>query len=130
MGQGHQLRALQTIRPGTGNPGAPRIVADSVVVRQGDQCWWPRGLPARPVWGSLGVGPSGKVTTKDEVTVDYRYSLLRLDFGHPSARRPEIVREGTAQLTVPEPPPLNPARCGANLSSTTTPMGRAPWSGP
>jgi len=59
---------------------------------------------------------SGKVTTKDEVTVDYRYSLLRLDFGHPSLPDGQtIVREGTAQLTVPEPPPLNPARCGCQL---------------
>lgn len=106
--KGTKLREMQTIKPGVGTPPHHAVVAASVVVRKGDQVLVKgEDYLLDEVWGSLGVGPSGRVTPQDEVTIDYQFSLMRLDsvVRLPDGR--EVVREGTPHLTVPQPPALN-----------------------
>ena len=106
--EGTKLRQMQTRGPGNGTPAHHAVVADSVVVKQGGEVLVrDQDYLLDPIWGSLGVGPSGKVTPQDEVTVDYQFSLMRLDSVIKQPDGTEVVREGTPQLTVPEPPPLN-----------------------
>lgn len=106
---GTKLRRLQTIRPGVGTPAPGAIVPDSIVVRLGETVLT-RGEDYLfdPLWGSLGVGPSGKVTPTDEVSVDYRFSLLRIDSLVRTAAGAELVRQGKSDLNCPEPPALQP----------------------
>jgi lysophospholipase L1-like esterase len=56
----------------------------------------------------LGAAPGSKVTPADELTVDYRYSLRRLDSRIRTAEGEVVLREGKPHLTVPLPPPLKP----------------------
>ncbi|MCC7494394.1 MAG: hypothetical protein IT204_18700 [Fimbriimonadaceae bacterium] len=107
--EGTKLRNLQTIRPGVGTPAPGAVDPASVVVKR-DGVVLQRDVDylLDPLWGSLGVGPSGKVTPNDVVTVDYRYSLLRLDSLVKDAAGQEVVRQGKPDLNCPEPPALQP----------------------
>jgi len=105
--QGTKLRQIQTMGPGRGVPANGAIDPDSVVVRHGGKVL-KRGEDylLDPVWGSLGLGPKASVTHKDWVTVDYRYSLRRLDSLIQTANGEKIVRKGKSHITVPKPPKL------------------------
>jgi len=107
--QGTKLRQLQTLAPGRGSPANGAVDPDSVVVRHGDKVL-KRGKDylLDPVWGSLGLGPEASVTHKDRVTVDYRYSVRRLDSLIQTPDGKKIVRKGQSHLTIPEPPKLKP----------------------
>jgi len=106
--KGTKLRQMQTLGPGAGTPAHHAVVADSVVVRKGDQVLVKgEDYLLDEIWGSIGVGPSGKVTPQDEVTVDYQFSLMRIDSVIKLPNGQEIIREGTAHLTLPQPPELS-----------------------
>jgi len=78
--KGTRLRQLQTLGPGSGTPAHHAVVPESIVVRQGDRVLTAgRDYLVDPVWGSLGVAPGSSVTPDDALTVDYRYSLRRID---------------------------------------------------
>lgn len=56
--------------------------------------------------GILRSGPSGRIHPGDWITVDYRYSLRRLDSAIQLADGTETIRQGISRLTNPEPPPI------------------------
>jgi len=107
--QGTRLHQLQTHGPGNGPPAHHAVVPGSIVVRQGDRTLVPgTDYLFDPVWGSLGVAPGSHIGPGLALTVDYRYSLRRLD---SRIRTPEgkiVLRQGKPHLTVPLPPPLQP----------------------
>lgn len=106
---GTKLRQLQTRGPGNGTPAAGAVVATSVVVRhEGRVLEKGKDYLLDPVWGSLGIAPASTVTPKDEVTIDYAYSLRRLDSRVRTADGREVVRKGEDHLTAPQPPALEP----------------------
>ncbi len=107
--KGARLRQLQTLGPGRGTPAHHAIVADSVIVRHGDRVLAKgKDYLVDPIWGSLGITPESSVTTNDLVTVDYRYSLRRLDSQIETTDGRTIVRAGKHHLTTPLPPSLDP----------------------
>ena len=107
--KGTKLRQLQTLGPGHGTPAAHAVVADSIVVRQGERVLVrDRDYLADPVWGSLGIAPGSSVTPDDEVTVDYCYSLRRIDSEIKTTDGDTVIRAGEPHLTIPLPPPLGP----------------------
>lgn len=107
--KGTKLKQIQHAGPGHGVPANRAIDPDSVVVRYGDRVLV-RGKDylLDPVWGSLGIGPESSVTTTDVVTVDYRFSLRRVDSLVRTASGKEYVRQGRSHLFSPEPPSLEP----------------------
>ena len=107
--QGTKLRALQHMGPGRGVPANGAIDAESVVVQHKGRTL-ARGTDylLDPVWGSLGLGPHSCVTAKDMVTVDYRYSLRRVDSLVQTPDGKQVVRQGKSHLFSPEPPALAP----------------------
>lgn len=107
--KGTRLRQLQTLGPGRGTPAHHAVVPESIVVRQGDRVLTAgRDYLVDPVWGSLGVAPGSNVTPEDSLTVDYRYSLRRIDSRITTADGATTIRAGKPHLTVPMPPPLDP----------------------
>lgn len=105
--EGTKLRRLQTIAPGVGTPAPGAILPGSIVVRHNGRVLTAgKDYLADPVWGSLGIGPDPSVTTDDVLTVDYRYSLRRLDSRIRMADGETILRQGKPHLTVPQPPAL------------------------
>jgi len=106
--RGTRLRELQTLGSGVGTPAPGAVVPESIVVRQGERVLERgRDYLADPVWGSLGIGPESSVTPDDPVTVDYDYSLRRIDSRIKTADGRVIVRPGEPQLTAPVPPPVH-----------------------
>lgn len=106
--QGTRLRELQTLASGVGTPAPGAVVPGSIVVRQGERVLVQgRDYLVDPVWGSLGIGPESSVTPDDRVTVDYDYSLRRIDSRITTADGRVIVRPGEPHLTIPVPPPLS-----------------------
>jgi hypothetical protein len=55
-------------------------------------------------WGQLGRKASGKISEKDTVYVDYRYSLMRLDTISVSAEGAVTLKKGEEAKTCPHPP--------------------------
>ena len=107
--KGTRLRQLQTLEPGRGTPAHGAVVPDSIVVRQRDRVLVPgQDYLVDPEWGSLGVAPGSSVAPGDAVTVDYDYSLRRIDSRIHSADGRTTIREGKPHLTTPLPPPLEP----------------------
>ncbi len=106
---GTKLRQLQTLAPGSGTPAPGAVVASSVVVRHGGRVLEKgKDWLLDPAWGSVGLAPGSSVTTRDAVSIDYAYSLRRLDSRVRTADGREVVRRGEDHLTVPQPPRLGP----------------------
>jgi hypothetical protein len=108
---GTQLRGLLTsLVPGTGLPARGAIDPDRVVVRH-------QGRPLVPgsdyvldrEWGSLGLGPAPSFPVGDEVEIDYRYSLLRIDAVVADAVGAIRVVRGESRLSAPLPPAVDTA---------------------
>ncbi len=109
--KGTPLRQLQTLSPGRGVPANGAIDPQSVVVRSGDRVLVrEKEYLADPVWGSLGIGPQPSVTSDEEVSVDYRYSLRRIDSVVRSGEGKESLVKGHSHLTTPQPPALQPGQ--------------------
>ena len=107
--KGTALRQLQHMGPGRGVPANGAVDPKSVVVRHGDRVLAEgKDYLLDPVWGSLGIGPDSAVTSRDFVTVDYRYSLRRVDSVVRTAAGEALVRKGEHHLFSPEPPALQP----------------------
>jgi len=107
---GTHLRQLCTLGPGRGTVAPGAIDAESVVVRHGDVVLeLGKDYLLDKTWGALGIGPDSRVTVNDIVTVDYAYSLLRIDSLVRTADGREELRRGASELTVPVPPPLGAA---------------------
>lgn len=104
---GTKLKQIQTLGPGNGTPAPGAVVSASVVVRLGDRVLEKgKDYLLDPVWGSVGIAPGSALTPKDEVSIDYSYSLRRLDSRVRTSDGREIVRRGEDQLTVAQPPVL------------------------
>lgn len=106
---GTKLKQLQTLGPGSGTPAPGAVVASSVVVRCGGRALEKgKDYLLDPVWGSVGIAQGSPVTPKDEVSIDYAYSLRRLDSRVRTTNGREVMRRGGDHLTMPQPPPLGP----------------------
>ena len=104
---GTKLKQIQHLGPGVGIPANGAVDPDSIVVRHRDRVLV-RGKDylLDPVWGSLSLGPDSSVKTTDTVTVDYKFSLRRVDSVIRTANGKEIVRQGKSHLFSPEPPAI------------------------
>lgn len=109
---GTPLPSLLTGNPNSGvgritEPGA--LDPDSVVVKKGDlQLIEGKDYLFDHQWGVFGVGPNSRVTSSDEVSVTYRYSLLRIDSLVQTANDRTIIKEGRGDITTPHPPEILP----------------------
>jgi lysophospholipase L1-like esterase len=109
---GTPLPGLLTGNPNSGvgrvtEPGA--LDGSSVVVKKGDMVLIEgKDYLFDHVWGVFGIGPESRVTIQDEVTVNYRYSTLRLDSLVRTQSGAQIVKHGIADITTPKPPELAP----------------------
>lgn len=104
---GTKLKHLQTLGVGNGTPAWGAINPSSVVVRKGGVILEEgRDYILDHEWGSVGLGPESesRVTSADTVTVDYSFSLLRIDsiIKTPDSRK--LLKKGISNLTVPAPP--------------------------
>lgn len=106
---GTQLRGLLTSpTEGRGLPAHGAVDPASVVVRlRGRVLEEACDYVLDHEWGSLGLGPDPSFAAEDEVSVDYRYSLRRLDSIVQCADGSETLRAGESHLTVPQPPALD-----------------------
>jgi lysophospholipase L1-like esterase len=103
---GTPLSRLRTLRPGAGTPVHGALDRASVVVKlRGEIMKEGADYLLDAQWGMFGLAPGSRIKPEDEVTVDYRYSLLRLD-SIVRAEGKESVRKGVSHLTRPEPPAL------------------------
>jgi lysophospholipase L1-like esterase len=60
------------------------------------------------VWGHVGLGPKSRVTDKDTVFANYRYSLLRMDTVQVSADGKASLKPGEPHISAPVPPDADP----------------------
>lgn len=106
---GTHFRELQTIRPGIGTAAKDSLVPSSVVLHSGEMVLEEgRDYLLDREWGAVGIGPNARVTTDDEISADYDYSLLRLDSLVRGADGQEFIKQGASHLTAPQPPALAP----------------------
>ena len=106
---GTRLKQLIPQNPNSGVTARGSLIASSVVVRLGDMMLEEgRDYLLAHDWGMLGIGPNSRVTTGDTVTVDYDYSLMRLDSLVRGADGQEFVKPGNSSLTSPQAPILAP----------------------
>jgi lysophospholipase L1-like esterase len=102
---GVRFASLQVLNPGAGTTVPGALDAASVVVRSGAEVLHENcDYLLDHGWAIVRVGPSGRIHPGDWITVDYRYSLRRLDSRIRLADGTEIIRRGQARLTNPEPP--------------------------
>jgi lysophospholipase L1-like esterase len=59
-------------------------------------------------WGHVGLGPRSRVTDKDTVFANYRYSLLRMDTVQVSADGRASLKQGEPHISAPVPPAADP----------------------
>jgi len=59
-------------------------------------------------WGAVGRLPQGGIKADETVFISYRYSKMRIDSVILSADGNIILKQGTARVRLPEPPPLAP----------------------
>jgi lysophospholipase L1-like esterase len=104
---GTKLRHLQTIRPGEGTPapgaiipGSVRIQKDALTLEEG------RDYILDHDWGSVGLKESARIGENDDVTIDYSFSLLRIDSVAVKPDGGKRLVKGHSDLTVPCPPEL------------------------
>ncbi len=104
---GTKLQRLRPRGPNAGVPAPGAIDPDSIVVRfQGHALQNGVDYSADKMYGTLGLTPHSSVTDQDDVEVDYRFSLRRIDAIVRAANGQRVVREGKSHLTVPLPPQL------------------------
>lgn len=113
-----RLRELKHLSPGALDPASLVIHHGAVVCTVG-QLKTPEAATCDVLldgaWGGLGLGPSGTLHPEDEVTIDYRVGLRRIDALIRLADGREIIRTGEpAQLT----PVLPVAATGEQLLAT------------
>ena len=78
-------------------------------------------------WGSVGLAPGSRATTSDRVSIDYCFSLRRLDALVRDSQGRETVVKGEEALTDPQPPAIPPGtRHIANLYVPYFSDGRHP----
>lgn len=102
---GTLLKHLQTLAPGKGTTAPNALIPESLTVKENGRVLQPgKEYSADTVWGSIGVGTDGH---NRQVTVNYKYKLLRIDSVIRTPEGKTILRQGTGHLTTPEPPPLH-----------------------
>ena len=105
--EGTRLRRLRPLGPDAGVPAPEAVDPASIVVRhQGRELKRDIDFLADPAYGTLGLTPQSSVTAQDDVEVDYRFSLRRLDSIVSTADGRRVLRGGASDLTTPVPPGL------------------------
>lgn len=105
--KGTRLAYIQTLGPGKGTPACHAFDPQSLVVKfkgQVLQCGIDYLVDSD--WGVLGIGSNARITLNDEVEVDYKYSLLRIDSLVRDANGQAHIIVGKSDLTTPVPPVL------------------------
>ncbi len=59
-----------------------------------------------PIWGRLGIAPKAEIPSNEFVTIDYRYSLRRIDSIIQKSSGKKEIRKGKSHISVSEPPGL------------------------
>lgn len=107
--RGTKLRQIQTRGPGNGTPAQGAVDIDSIVVRHnGRVLEVGKDYVVHPISGSLGIGPKASIAANSPITIDYTYSLRRLDSKIKKGDGSVEIRAGESALTVPQPPELKP----------------------
>ncbi len=75
-----------------------RISKDGELLKEGDD------YLVDEDWGHVGLGSTSRVTDKDTVFADYRYSLLRMDTVQVSANGKASLKVGEPHISAPVPP--------------------------
>ncbi len=105
--EGTKLERLRPHGPGVGVPAPNAIDPESIVVRhQGRELKRGGDYLADAAYGTLGLTAESSVTAEDEVEVDYRFSLRRLDSIVSAADGRRVLRQGESHLTTPPAPDL------------------------
>ena len=108
---GTGLRQICTLEPGRGTGALNALDPESLVLHHKDSVLeLGRDYLLDEVWGCVGMGPNSRVTTQDEITADYSYSLLRVDSLIRNANDIEEIVKGQSHLTIPLPPGLTPGQ--------------------
>jgi len=112
-----KLSHVQCIKPGLGSPVPGSLVPQSVKVWHGDKLLQlGKDYLCDEEWGALGLGTQSCITSEDNVSVDYKFSLRRLDSLVMDSEGKKIIVKGKSHLTIPEPPVLNEGqKCLANI---------------
>ncbi len=105
--EGTKLQRLRPLGPNTGVPAPNAVDPDSIVVRYNGRVLT-KGADylADKTYGTLGLAPNSKISAQDDVEVDYRFSLRRIDSIVTTVDNRRVVRVGKSHLTVPMPPTL------------------------
>ena len=105
--EGTKLRRLRPLGPEAGVPAPGAVDPAGIVVRhQGRELKPNVEFLADPTYGTLGLVPQSSLTDQDDVEVDYRFSLRRIDSIVSTADGRRALRQGTSHLTTPLPPAL------------------------
>lgn len=96
--------------PGTGLPVPYALNVNTVTVGTTDGRLLTRGedYVINGVYGTLSLGPRPTVTANDAVVVSYQVGHRRIDSVIRDASGKLILREGTSDITAPQPPDLSP----------------------
>ena len=101
------LRHVRCAGPGRGMPVLGALDPASLVVRHGDRALaLGRDYLCDSTWAALRLGPEASITSADEVSVDYRYSLRRIDSLVRTADGRETIVEGQDARVMAKPPEL------------------------
>ena len=101
------LKHLRCNGPGRGLPVLGALDPSSLVVRHGDRVVeLGKDYLCSNAWAALRLGPESSITPADVVSVDYRYSLRRIDSLVRTADGREIVVEGQDARVTARPPQL------------------------
>ncbi len=104
-----KLRGLGPLAPGDLLPAFGSLVPSELVVRHnGRKLELAKDYVVAPEWAAIALVENSEVPDGAEVEVDYAFSLRRLDawVEHPDGTRE--LRQGVADLTVPQPPMIEP----------------------
>lgn len=103
------LRRLYTRWPNISIPPAGALCPKSVIVsKQGLVLKPGKDYALDPQWGTLWIPKGSTLTPEDTVSVDYSYTVLRVDSKIVNADGKTIIRKGRGHLTTPAMPILEP----------------------
>lgn len=106
---GTTLTQLYSLRPrkSTATPGA--LQPGSVVVRKDNRALTPgKDYAVDYKWASLWIPKGSSITPQDALSVDYAYTVRRIDSKIIDVEGKTVIRKGKGSLTTPEIPAIKP----------------------
>jgi lysophospholipase L1-like esterase len=102
--RGAKLKYLQTLSPGRGTTAPYALIPESIIVKENGRIL-KKGheYSCDTTWGTVGIGKDKK---SRNVTVDYKFKLLRIDSVIQKNDGTVVLRKGESNLTTPLLPEL------------------------